>query len=150
VVGPKGTPGTVSVPMRIALVQEGPQPRPIASKFYSVTVNVPPGTTQVPFTQIEDDLTFPLPADKNLEKYVIYVGFDPQGVPPAAKAKAQPKPKPKPAPKKQATPAPQSQQQNPPAFQPPPSSQQQPTFQQAPQQQQAPSNVPTFDPPPRQ
>ena len=127
VVGPKGTPGTVTVPMRIALVQEGPQPRPIASKFYAVQVNVPPGSTQVPFTQVEDDLTFPLPADKNLEKYVIYVGFDPQGVPPpAAKAKAKPAPK-KAAPKKQAAPPPQTQQQ-----------------------QQAPSNVPTFDPPPRQ
>jgi hypothetical protein len=148
IVGPKGLPGNVTVPIRIALVQEGPQPRPIVSKFYAVQVAVPQGANQVPFTQVDDDLTFPLPADKNLEKYVIYVGFDPQGAPPQPKAKARPKPAPKKAaaPKKQATPptqfqqAPQQQQQ-----------QQPPTFQQAPQQQQqAPSNVPTFDPPPRQ
>lgn len=147
-VGPKGGPGNVTVPLRIALVQEGPQPRPIISKFYAVQVTIPQGASQVPFTQVDDDLTFPLPADKNLEKYVIYVGFDPQGaVPPPAKAKAKPRPKPKPAPKKQA-PAPQQQQQQP-TFQPPQQQQQQPTFQPPPTQQQAPSNVPTFDPPPR-
>jgi hypothetical protein len=150
VVGPKGGAGTASIPVRIAIVQEGPQPRPVVSKFYSVQVNVPQGSTQVPFTHVDDDLTFPIPADKNLEKYVIYVGFDPQGAPPA-KAKAKPKPKPKPAPKKQA-PAqqqpqgfqPQSQQQ-PQGFQPPSSQQQQPTFQPPPQQEQ-----PTFQPPPKQ
>jgi len=141
VIGPKGGPGNVTVPIRIALVQEGAQPRPIASKFYAVQVNVPPGSTQVPFTQVEDDLTFPLPADKNLEKYVIYVGFDPQGAPPPVKTKAKPKPAPKKAaPKKQAAPQQQQFQQQP---------QQAPTFQQAPQQQQAPSNTPTFEPPPR-
>jgi hypothetical protein len=139
-VGPKGGPGTVTVPIRIALVQEGPQPRPIISKFYGIQVNVPQGATQVPFTQVDDDLTFPLPADKNLEKYVIYVGFDPQGAvpPPKTKAKAPVK---KAAPKKQPaaqTPPPATQQQQPPTFQPPA------------QQQQQPSRVPTFDPPPKQ
>jgi hypothetical protein len=153
VVGPKGGAGTASIPVRIAIVQEGPQPRPIVSKFYSVQVNVPQGSTQVPFTHVDDDLTFPLPADKNLDKYVIYVGFDPHGAPPA-KAKPKPKPKPKPAPKKQA-PAQQQQQpqgfqppsnQQQPTFQPPPSNQQQPTFQPPPSNQQQ----PTFQPPPKQ
>lgn len=159
VVGPKGTPGTVTLPIRIALVQEGPQPRPVVSKFYAVQVNIAPGANQVPFTHVDDDLTFPLPADKNLEKYVIYVGFDPQGAPPPAKtkAKAKPKPRPKPAPKKQATPPqeqpqgfqPQQQQptfQQSPTFQPPPQQQQQPTFQPPPSNQQQ----PTFQPPPKQ
>lgn len=141
VVGPKGGPGNVTVPVRVALVQEGPQPRPIVSKFYAVNVTVPQGANQVPFTQVDDDLTFPLPADKNLEKYVIYVGFDPQGAPPPAKAKAKArpvakaKPKPKAAPQQQQQ-APQQQQQQ----------QQQPTFQAPPSQQ----NIPTFEPPPRQ
>ncbi|MBY0533023.1 MAG: hypothetical protein K2P86_13725 [Xanthobacteraceae bacterium] len=143
VVGPKGGPGSVTVPLRIALVQEGPQPRPIVSKFYGVQVNVTQGSTQVPFTQVEDDLTFPLPADKNLDKYVIYVGFDPQGALPPAKAKAK-APVKKAAPKKQAAP---TEQQN--QFQQAPQKQQ-PTFQAPQQQQQQPSNVPTFDPPPRQ
>jgi hypothetical protein len=148
-VGPKGGPGNVTVPLRIALVQEGPQPRPIISKFYAVNVNVAQGATQQSFTQVDDDLTFPLPADKNLERYVIYVGFDPQGAAPAAKTKAKPKPKSKPAPKKQQV---KQQQQTPPSsqpsFDPAPQQQQQPTFQPPPTQQQR--NMPTFEPPPTQ
>jgi hypothetical protein len=145
-VGPKGGAGNVTVPLRIALVQEGPQPRPIISKFYAVNVNVPQGATQQTFTQVDDDLTFPLPADKNLERYVIYVGFDAQGAVPPTKTKAAPKAKAaKPAPKKQ------TKQQTPPtnqspSFDPPPQQQQQPqTFQQQPQKQ-----TPTFEPPPTQ
>src|SRR5690606_1602183 len=116
-VGPKGGPGNVTVPLRVAIVQEGPQPRPVVSKFYAVNVTVPQGATQVPFTQVDDDLTFPLPADKNLEKYVIYVGFDPQGATPPPKAKAKPRAPRKAAPKKQTTkqaPPVQQQQQQPP------------------------------------
>jgi hypothetical protein len=146
VVGPKGGAGNVTVPLRIALVQEGPQPRPIVSKFYAVQVNVPQGATTVNFSQVEDDLTFPIPADKNLERFVIYVGFDPQGAAPPSKAKAK-APAKKAAPKKQTKQAPADQQQ-PQTFQQP---NQAPTFTPPPQQQQqAPSNVPTFDPPPRQ
>jgi len=156
VVGPKGGAGSVTIPMRIAVVQEGPQPRPVVSKFYAVQVSVPQGSTQVPFTHVDDDLTFPLPADKNLEKYVIYVGFDPQGAPPPAKAKAKAKPKPKATPKaapKAKAPAsdqpqsftPQQQNTQQPTFQPPPANQQQPTFQPPPANQQQ----PTFQPPPK-
>jgi len=135
-VGPRGGPGTVNVPLRIALVAEGPQPKPVWSKFYSVPVSVPEGASQAIFTQVEDDLTFPLPADRKLENYVVYVGFDPQGAAAAAKAKAPvkrraapkpkpaaPKPAPKPAPAAQPAqpapaPAPEKQQ---PQFEPPPS-----------------------------
>jgi hypothetical protein len=92
-VGPKGGPGRVSVPIRVALVQEGPQPKSLWTKFYSVNVEVPAGQSQVTFAQVEDDLTFPLPPDRDLSRYVIYVGFDPKGEParPPAKGKAKPK-----------------------------------------------------------
>ncbi|MGE0338600.1 MAG: hypothetical protein AB7O79_01850 [Xanthobacteraceae bacterium] len=152
-VGPKGGAGNVTVPMRVALVQEGPQPRPVVSKFYAVQVSVPQGATQVPFTQVDNDVSFQLPADKDLERYIIYVGFDPQGAPPPPKAKAKPKPRPKAKPKPKAAPQqqPVQQQQQQPTFQPPPAQQQQPTFQPPPTQQpQQPRNVPTFEPPPRQ
>jgi hypothetical protein len=129
-VGPKGGPGTVNVPLRIALVQEGPQPRPLWSKFYSVPVSVPPGASQAVFTQVEDDVTFPLPANRKLDNYVVYVGFDPQGAVAASKSEkkagkstpspAASKPKPKPAPqaKKPAASPPATTQQ--PQFEPPP------------------------------
>lgn len=105
--GPKGTPGTIQVPLRLALVQEGPKPKSIWTKFYPVPVTIPAGQSGVPFTHVEDDLTFPLPADKDITAYVIYVGFDPQGLArqkrppvhhkrakPVAKKKAPPKPAP--------------------------------------------------------
>jgi hypothetical protein len=101
-VGPKGGPGSVKVPLRIALVAEGPQPRPIWSKFYNVDVDIPAGVSQAQFSLVEDDLTFPMPAGRKLDNYVVYVGFDPQGAAAAARPAAKPKPKaaaPRPAPK---------------------------------------------------
>ena len=112
--GPKGTSGTVDVPLRVALVEEGPKPRSVWTRFYAVPVNIQPGQGGTPFTHVEDDLSFPMPASKNLDAYVIYVGFDPQGLkprkrPPAARKKAAPKP----AAKKQAAPRPAAAKQAP-------------------------------------
>jgi hypothetical protein len=86
----------------MALVAEGPQPRPIWSKFYNVDVDIPAGVSQAQFSLVEDDLTFPMPAGRKLDNYVVYVGFDPQGAAAAARPAARPKPKaaaPRPAPK---------------------------------------------------
>ncbi len=110
-VGPKGAAGSMTVPIRMALVQEGPQPRSIWTKFYSVPVVIPQGQSGAAFTQVEDDLTFALPPNKNTSNYVIYVGFDPQGA--AVRSKGKPAPGPvasKPKPKKQTVspPPPQS------------------------------------------
>jgi hypothetical protein len=125
-VGPKGGPGSVNVPLRVALVAEGPTPRTIMSKFYSVPVQVPPNASQAVFSQVEDDLTFPMPPNRRIDNYVVYVGFDPQGAAAAAKtsSKAKPAPAPATATKKAATPppaksaAPAAKQ---PQFEPPPS-----------------------------
>jgi hypothetical protein len=132
-VGPKGGPGNVNVPLRIALVAEGPQPRPIWSKFYSVPVAVPPNASQAVFSQVEDDLTFPLPPSKKLDNYIVYVGFDPQGAASAAKGAPKAKaPAPKASAAKPASPAPAAKAPAPPRstspaakqqpqFEPPPS-----------------------------
>jgi hypothetical protein len=128
-VGPKGGPGNVKVPIRMALVAEGPTPKPLSSKFYNVDVSVPEGASQAVFSIVEDDLTFPMPANRDIGNYVVYVGFDPQGAAAAARPtapKAKPKPaaqpqaaKPAPAPKS-APPAKSSQPQFEPAPAPPP------------------------------
>jgi hypothetical protein len=128
-VGPKGAPGSVKVPLRMALVAEGPQPRPIWSKFYNVDVDIPAGASQAQFSLVEDDLTFPMPAGRQLDNYVVYVGFDPQGAAAAARPAAKPKPKstprpaakpaPKPAPPKAATSPPPAKSS--PQFEPAPS-----------------------------
>jgi hypothetical protein len=79
--GPAGTPGQVDIPLRIAVVQEGVNPKTIVSKFYRVPVQVSPGQTSVPYTQVEQDLTFPMPPPAALDTYVVYVGFDPTSAP---------------------------------------------------------------------
>jgi len=80
-VGPAGAPGQVDIPLRIVVVQEGVNPKTIVSKFYRVPVQVPPGQMSVPYTQVEQDLTFPMPPPAVLDAYVVYVGFDPNSVP---------------------------------------------------------------------
>ncbi len=86
ILGEKGTPGTINVPVRIAVVEEGPTPKTITTKFFKVPVQVAQGQQQAPYTVIEDQLSFPLPKVDELERYVIYVGYDAQGEKPAPAA----------------------------------------------------------------
>jgi hypothetical protein len=95
ILGPAGAPGTIEVPMRLALVQEGVEPKTIWTKAYRVPVSIPPGQTNVPFVHIEEDISFPLPKPAELAAYVVYVGFDPTLVKEPEK-----KPDKKPPPKK--------------------------------------------------
>ena len=89
--GPAGGPGQVDVPLRLAVVQEGPEPKPIVSKFARLSVAVPPGQTAVPFVHVEQDVTFPLPRGNLIEAYVVYVGFDPAPPKPERKQKTKKK-----------------------------------------------------------
>jgi hypothetical protein len=99
ITGPAGGPGTVDVPLRIAVVQEGVAPKTITSKFGKESVTVSADVDRVTFTHIEPDISFPLPQPAgNIDSYVIYVGFDPLGAPPEkkrppAKRKSAAKPK---------------------------------------------------------
>lgn len=87
VLGPAGTPGEVEIPLRYALIQEGPEPKTILTRFYRFPVNVAEGQSNVPFLHIEEDITFPVPPSIQLENYVVYVGFDPASAKPAPAAK---------------------------------------------------------------
>src|SRR5689334_2134123 len=93
IVGPAGAPNQVEVPLRYAVVREGVEPKTIVSKFRRIPVPLPSGTTNVTFTDIEENLRFPIPSPTELEAYVVYIGFD------AAGERPQPAPK-KSAPKK--------------------------------------------------
>jgi len=96
IVGPAGISGPITLPMRLAVVKEGLEPKTIWTKFYSVPVTMPPGQPNVLFTQVEEDLTVPMPASKDFDQYVIYVGFDPEGAALEQKKKpARPPAKPK-------------------------------------------------------
>ncbi len=63
IVGPAGAPNQVEVPLR----------------FRRIPVALPSGTTNVTFTDIEENLRFPMPAPAELEAYVVYIGFDDTG-----------------------------------------------------------------------
>jgi hypothetical protein len=91
IVGPAGAPNQVDVPLRYAVVREGVDPKTIVSKFRRIPVALPPGATNVSFTDIEENLRFPMPAPAELEAYVVYIGFDDAGDrnrPPPAKKSA--------------------------------------------------------------
>ena len=94
IVGPAGAPNQVDVPLRYAVVREGVEPKTIVSKFRRVPVSLG-GATNVMFTDIEEDLRFPMPSLAELEAYVVYIGFDEAGdrTRPAPAKKAAPKKK---------------------------------------------------------
>jgi hypothetical protein len=79
ILGPMGTPGSVDVPLRYAVVREGTEPKTIATKFKRALATIAPGQTHVQFIDIEEGLSFPLPTPVELDAYVVYVGFDELG-----------------------------------------------------------------------
>jgi hypothetical protein len=76
ILGPMGGPGQVDIPLRYAVVREGPQPKVIATKFKRLPVMVAPDQTHIQFVDIEEGIAFPLPPGTEIDAYVIYVGFD--------------------------------------------------------------------------
>ena len=102
ITGPAGGPGTVDIPLRIAVVQEGINPKTITSKFARIQVGIADTVDRVPFTHVDPDVSFPMPARiADIDAYVVYVGFDPVG---AQQEKKKPAPKSKPKPKPAANP----------------------------------------------
>lgn len=80
ILGPAGGPGQVEVPLRYAVIQEGPESKTVWTKFYKVPVVIPEGSSNVAFTHVEQDVSFPYPKNAaDLENYIIYIGFDPLG-----------------------------------------------------------------------
>jgi hypothetical protein len=92
IVGPAGGPGQLDVPLRLAVVQEGPQAKTVLSKLVRIPVTITEGAGNVNFTHIDPDVSFPLPQPLgNIDSYVVYVGFDPNAAPVRPKATAKPK-----------------------------------------------------------
>jgi len=78
-VGPAGGPGQLDMPLRYAVVKEGPEPKTVVSKFSKIQVAIPEGRPNVLFTHVDNDIAFPMPPGLDIEAYVVYVGFDPVG-----------------------------------------------------------------------
>ena len=87
IVGPAGAPASVEVPLRIAVVQGGVAEKVIATKAYRSNVEVGEQDS-VPFSFVIDDLVYPEPSVADADKYIFYIGFDPQALAPEPKAKA--------------------------------------------------------------
>jgi hypothetical protein len=79
ILGPMGGPGQLDIPLRYAVVREGPEPKVIVTRFKRVPVVVPPEQTHVQFVDVEEGLSFPMPSGAELDAYVVYVGFDELG-----------------------------------------------------------------------
>ena len=92
VLGPQGNPGQVDVPLRIAIVHEGVQPKTLVTKMEKISVTIPPDGGNVPFTHIEEGMNFPMPRGNEIDSYVVYIGFDPAGLRELEKKKPAPRP----------------------------------------------------------
>jgi hypothetical protein len=95
VVGPAGGPGQISIPLRYALVREGLEPRTLWTKLFMVPVAIADSQLNLPWIHVEEEMTVPLPPADEIESYVIYIGFDPDGVAPPKPARPAAKPKPR-------------------------------------------------------
>ncbi len=85
IVGPAGAPPRVDIPVRVALVQEGVNPKTIATKLYGTSVEMNTENSVV-FSLVGEDLTYPIPAGADGDAYVFYVGFDPVAAKPAGRS----------------------------------------------------------------
>jgi hypothetical protein len=83
--GPAGSPATVEVPVRVAVVEGGVQERTIATKVYRTTVSMSAAGNE-PFSLVVEDIVYPVPNAATVDSYVFYIGFDPQALTPEPKA----------------------------------------------------------------
>ncbi len=95
ITGPAGGPGTIDVPLRLAVVHEGINPKAVLSKLARIPVTIAGTVDRATFTHVDSEISFPLPTPLgDIDSYVVYVGFDPTAATPEKKKPAA-KPKPK-------------------------------------------------------
>src|SRR5713226_7184845 len=87
IAGPAGSPASVEIPLRVAVVQGGVQEKTIATKVYRTTVAMSEDGN-VPFALVAEDLVYPVPLGAAGDSYIFYIGFDPQALKPEPKPKA--------------------------------------------------------------
>lgn len=92
ITGPAGGPGNIDVPLRLAVVKEGPSPKTILSKLVRIPVTITGAIDRVTFTHVDPEITFPMPVPAaDIDAYIVYVGFDSMAAPPPKKPAAKPK-----------------------------------------------------------
>lgn len=73
--GPAGSPGSFSVPVRMAVLREHDN-QPIVSKLYRAAVTVAVGETRADFTIVSEPLYVPFIQDHAEDDYTIKIGID--------------------------------------------------------------------------
>jgi hypothetical protein len=86
IAGPAGSPATVEIPLRVAVVQGGVQEKTIATKVYRTTVSIADASS-APFSLVAEDMVYPVPPGAAGDSYIFYIGFDPQAVKPEPPAR---------------------------------------------------------------
>ena len=86
IVGPAGSPQTVEIPLRVAVVQGGVQEKTIATKVYRTSVSMTEAGSE-PFSLVAEELVYPVPPGAANDSYIFYIGFDPQALAPEPKPK---------------------------------------------------------------
>ena len=81
IAGPAGSPATVDIPLRVAVVQGGVQEKTIATKVYRTSVSMT-DSGSVPFSLVAEDVVYPVPQGAAGDSYIFYIGFDPQALKP--------------------------------------------------------------------
>lgn len=76
IVGPKGAPGSVRLPLRIAVLDD--KGTPVYSRIHPITVAIPAGQQHADFPHIEDGVVVPIPANRFIG-WKIVIGYDPKG-----------------------------------------------------------------------
>ena len=95
ILGPEGgSPGTINVPLRFAVVRETVDTKVITTRLDRVVVTMPPNDSNVLFSHVSEGMEFPIPRGGDIDYYLIYIGFDPAAVEPERKKPA-PKSRPK-------------------------------------------------------
>lgn len=78
ILGPQGGPGQVTIPLRIAVVDEKPaSSQTIVTKLIMIPVEVRSADDNPSFAHVEDNIAFPMPSSSELDNYIVYIGFDP-------------------------------------------------------------------------
>lgn len=76
--GPAGSPGNFTIPVRVAVVRIGDQ-SVVASKLYRASATIPAKRTEEGFTIVTEPINVPLVHERAEEDYSIKVGIDSAG-----------------------------------------------------------------------
>ena len=96
IVGPAGGPGQVEVPLRLAVVHDGPTAKTVTTKLIRIPVTVADGAPYANFEHVDQEIAFPLPRPlAAIDSYVVYVGFDPAAAAPPQRERPRARPAPK-------------------------------------------------------